>query len=370
MSAKPHMEPIRDNVSLADIESVFRKHWRSTVGDDKSEAVLKASTLNLIIFVDDQNNYDRVIQQIDDIISHHPGRIILAYVDPSNDQELIDAHVSAYSEKSESGIEQISAEFIILKTGESGSDHLAGAILPLLLPDLPVYFWCTTTCVLINPKFAILFNYTDRLIISTPPEYPSKQEFAKTIDTILTLSRQCKLSDLSWSQLTEWREAVAQFFDTETNRKYLSTLGEIEIVYSGEHFSNHAFLISSWLSAGLKNLKSTFSDVDDSTIYYRKQSEHLTIKIRRKQIVGFTGLFKVKLYAEENDKAVICTASAQPDGSIQTTIQKGGKLYAPHLISSPPLNEAQILCNELDFLQQDQVYLNACENLAEYLHEN
>ena len=369
MSARLQQTPLGEIVTLDKIESAFRRFWRAAADDGSAEAVLKASTLNLIIYTQQAEKYREVVDQIDQIISHHPGRIIVIYVS-KDDREEINARLSAYFQEFRSAPKQIIAEVIMLETGRRGFQHLAGAVLPLLLPDLPVYFWCTFSCVLIHPHLKPLFRYTDRLIVSTEPEYKSPRELAQALETIIGLEQECGISDLNWSKLTPWREAVAQFFDREKGRAYLHRLSEVEIVHSGAHLSTHALLLAGWLSSGLQNIGSVPTNADDATIYYRRRVENIAIKIRRKQVPGIIGLFKVKLIAEENEKAVILTVTAQPDGSLQTSTQIGGSISSGAAVRLNTAHDAQLLCNELDFSGQDQVYLNTVKNIVEYLHES
>ena len=370
MSAQPNKVTIGERVALDKIESSFQAYWRETGDAGSNQAVLKASTVNLIIAIEDKTLYDEVLSGIHDIISHHPGRIIIAFIDHNSELEEIEAHISVYSLKSEENQMQISAELALLKTGQAGAHHLAGTILPLLLADLPVYFWCTSKDLLTDRRFITLFQFTDRLILSTPKEYETAEEMAKTVKSILAFENECKISDISWSQLTDWREALAQFFDAEKNLKYLNLLDEVEITYSGDKMSNQTFLMAGWLSAGLKPVMNASSVQDDPTIYFRRQNERLSIKIRRKSIGGQSGLYKIKLYAEEHERSVIFTATQESDGSIQTSVQRGGSLNSLNYITATRKNNIELLCAELDFLQQDRIYLNACQKIVEYFHEN
>jgi glucose-6-phosphate dehydrogenase assembly protein OpcA len=369
VNSKPRQAMIGEKITLEKIESAFRRFWRDVVDKDGSEAVLKSSTMNLIIYAQDRAQYHRVLEQIDDVISHHPGRIIIVFVDMESGSEAIDARISACLQEPQEGQKQITAEVIVLETGSCGFEHLAGAILPLLLPDLPVYLWCTFSCVLVNPYFKPLLRYTDRLIIRTEEEYDSPRQFADTLGTILALRRECSISDLNWSRLTRWREAIAQFFDNDKHLPFLHSLHEVEIVYSGGRLSSHALLIAGWLSSTLKEAIPAAPSLDDS-IFYGRRTENLAIKIRNKNIKTISGLYKVKLVAEENKKSVILAVTAMPDGSLQATVQVGGALYPPNKIRAATLNDAQLLCNELDFMQQDEVYLKTCQNVAEYLNES
>ncbi len=368
MSQQPNKVTIGEKVALDKIESAFRQYWRESVGTDSSDAVLKASTHNLIIFVDNKSRYEELLTDIHEIISHHPGRMIVAFLDPENNAGEIEAHISAYTKQTKEGITQISAELVILETGDPGSVHLGGAILPLLLPDLPVYFWCTSLCALNHPNFDTLINFTDRLIVTTPDEYDSLNDMAKAFNRILALEHECNISDISWSALTGWREALARFFDPENNRKYLGYLEEVEITYSGDKLSNHAFLIAGWLSSQLGKVSAAPSLDDGSTIYFKRQSEHLPIKIRKKNMAEVTGLYKVKLFAEEDDKTIIFTATLKKS-RIQTTMQKGGTVVSDNEVSLSDISTTEMLCNELDFLHKDSIYLSACKSISEYLNE-
>ncbi|MBN1481316.1 hypothetical protein EH223_02985 [candidate division KSB1 bacterium] len=370
MSHRPSKITIGEKVSLEKIESAFRQYWRDLVETGSEEAVLKASTLNLIILVDRKTVFEELLSDIHEIVSHHPGRMIVAFIDPDVDSDEIDAHVSAYSQKSKEGKIQISAQVVVLKTGRAGSIHLAGALLPLLLADLPVYLWCTCTQVLAEPDFGILLNYADRLIVRTANEYTSTEEMANSIKQILAYNQKCKISDITWSELTDWREAIAQFFDTKNNQHYLGTLEEIEITFSGDKLSNHAFLLAGWLSSQLKNVPNSPDIQNASTIYFKRQRDKLSIKIHRIKLEGVKGLYKIKLIAKENGRTVILNATKQQDNFIETTIQKGGTLQQPNYVAAAPKSSAIMLCNELDFLQQDIIYVHACEQILEFTNEN
>ncbi|MBN1561182.1 glucose-6-phosphate dehydrogenase assembly protein OpcA [candidate division KSB1 bacterium] len=359
---------IGEEIALDKIEAAFQTFWRQTSDADSDEAVLKAGTLNLIILLNEKALFDELLADMHEIVSSHPGRIIIAYLNPDSDLAEIKARISAFSQKSKEQT-QISAELVALETGHAGSAHLAGTILPLLLADLPVYFWCTSLDALMNPQAKLLFQFTDRLIVTTSPEYETARELSTTIDAILALDNECKISDTSWARLTDWREAVAQFFDADQRLKYISRLEEVEIIYSGDKLSNDAFLMAGWLSFSLTAVAQRISLEDDATIYFGRRREQLSIKIRKRIIDGHTGLYKIKLYAEENGKPVILAAMAMPDGCIQTTVQKsGGRLS--RICTMTRKSNAEILCAELDFLQQDRIYLNTCRVISEYLHEN
>ncbi|RPH89030.1 MAG: hypothetical protein EHM72_20895, partial [Calditrichaeota bacterium] len=302
--------------------------------------------------------------------SHHPGRIIAILVDLQSEVSEFHARISAYYHDLQAGQKQIVAEVIVLETGRMGADHLSGAALPLLLPDLPVFFWCTVALTLIHSQVKTLLRYSDRLILNSAEDDYSTRELCKSLDAILQWRRQCHVSDLNWSRLTMWREAIAQLFDKVQYNRFLSLLYEIEISYSDDQLSSQVLLLAGWLSSRLHNVSALPRGSDDTTVFFGHRSKQTAIKIRRKKMQQVDGIYKVKLIAEENEKAVIFTVTARQNGGLESVIQIGSTFYPATFMHSLPMSEAQCLCNELDFMEQDEVYLQACQNVIEYLHEN
>ena len=368
MTSSDSRHIIGENVALKDIESAFQEHWRTVV--DSDQAVMKASTLNLLVFIKDQARVETTVEQIHEVISHHPGRVIIAHASSDSNAARISAHLSAYAQTSKEGQTQIAAEFIVLDAGASDAGHLAGAVLPLLLPDLPVFFWTADIENLLRPDFKMLLQYTDRLIIHTPVEFESMSAFNRAVNDILSLQQECKISDLRWSGITDWREAVAQFFDSESNLKLLEKIEKVEICYAGDNISSHAFFMAGWISETLKSIPHHDNNNGESIVFHNPKVGRATIEMRKIPPKDIAGLASIKMIAEDNNATVIFTVKAESDDSIKTTIQIGGSLYPETIIRRTSMNDAQLLCDELDFVQQDEIYLNAFHAISEYLNEN
>src|SRR5207248_159896 len=63
------------------------------------------------------------------------------------------------------GREQVSCEHILIRARGDVDDRIASAVIPLLLPDLPVFLWWTGTPPLDAPHFEELVGLADRLIV-------------------------------------------------------------------------------------------------------------------------------------------------------------------------------------------------------------
>ena len=360
---------IGENLPLKEIEAALQKHWRDSVEKENEQPVMKASTLNLLVFIKGETTLQRSLQQIEDIIAHHPGRMIIAQVKPDRDDDTIKAHLSAYSQKTKEGQTQIAAELITLSTGKNGAGRLAGAILPLLLPDVPVFFWQSDMDDLLNPNFKTLLQYTDRLIINTPAEHESMASVGAMAKSILALQQECNISDLRWSKLTEWREAVAQIFDSENNLKLLDKIEDVEISYYGDHLSSHAVLMAGWLSQTLNNIPRVASDHDGVIVFQKRRGASAAVKISKKPSNGFAGLNAIKIIAKAKNTTTIFTAKAVKDGGIKITTQIGGSLHSESIIRPAHRDDPHLLCGELDFVQQDKIYLDTLQTISEFVNE-
>ena len=364
-----HKHIIGKNLPLKDVETALQTHWRDSVEKKNEQPVMKASTLNLLVAINEETAFQRSLDRIEDIIAHHPGRMIIAQIKPDINDDQIKAHLSAYSQTTKEGQTQIAAEVIILSTGKAGVAYLAGAVLPLLLPDVPVFFWQPNMDDLLNPNFKTLLQYTDRLIINSPEELESMDDAAVLIKNILFLQQECTISDLKWSALTEWREAIAQIFDSENNLKLAQHIEKVEISYSGSRISTAAVFMAGWLSETLNRIPRNADSHEDAIIFHKHKGGSAEIIISKTPPNGFSGLNCIKLRAKSNSITTIFAAEAINGASIKISTQQGGSHYPESLIRSTSADDSQLLCDELDFVQQDRIYLNTLQTLSEFVNE-
>lgn len=369
MTSNVRRQIIGEDVPLKEIEAALQQHWRNSVEKESDQPVMKASTLNLLLFVKGETTFQRALRQVEGIIAHHPGRMILARVMPGLADDKIQAHLSACSQKTKDGQTQIAAEIIILNTGERGADRLAGAILPLLLPDVPVFFWQPDMADLSNSNFNTLLQHTDRLIVNTAAEYETLASIDAMAKSILALQKECNISDLRWSELTEWREAIAQIFDSENNLRLLDKIEDVEIEYHGDHISSHAVLMAGWLAQILDKIPRDASDHHGAVIFQKHRGGTAAIKISKTPSKALAGLNSIKLIAESKNRTTVFTAAAMKNRGIKITTQTDGSPCAESIIRPTRADDAQLLCGELDFVQQDEIYLDTLQTISELLNE-
>jgi hypothetical protein len=104
----------------------------------------------------------------------------------------------------------VCCEQIRLVVGGDAGRRAAGAVIPLLVPDLPVFLWCAGTPPWENEFFRRLLDVADRLIVDsrTFPDPAAGLE-----DLVERRGEEWSPADLDWYRHESWREAIAVCFD-------------------------------------------------------------------------------------------------------------------------------------------------------------
>jgi glucose-6-phosphate dehydrogenase assembly protein OpcA len=114
-------------------------------------------------------------------------------------------------------------------------------VLPLAVPDLPLFLWCRSRRLLDMPEFGEIRAMADRLVVDNAPLAWMAAEVAHGR----------LVGDLAWTRLTRWREMLAQVFE---NRQHLSRLRDtatVRVQCGGEAPRNSAYYMAAWMQNAL-----------------------------------------------------------------------------------------------------------------------
>lgn len=356
-------------VSLANIEKELISFWQDAAKDTTGEAVIRASTLNLIVWADSTNQFHRAEQVIPQILSHHPSRAILAFVNPDQKSDRVEAAISAYCQISGSDGKQLCCEQITLETGPAGEGNLPGAILPLLLPGLPVNLWWASQSTLRPEKSPGLYQAIDRVIVESAESVASLVSFGQWIDRIIRLSLDMNVSDLRWARLTTWRESLANFFDS-SREEIWDRIDHLTLTHTGTHDPTSAWLLAGWLISRLGwKLEAKAQDAKENFTLINRQGAKVEMRFATKQSDEPAGLAEVEI-AITSDRDIRFLAATRQEGAIETKIWRGGTLQHQDRLEPLPADDGWLLCHELDFQQSDVVYLEALQSIRRLLKNN
>src|SRR5215470_10938113 len=134
-------------VDVVAIERELNTLWHSaaeTGSDDQLPDVARACVLSLILYSRDEDAEISAGNLLDQITLSHPCRALLAIARPGASEQL-DAWVSARCHlSSAAGSKQICCEQITVRFEGVGVHALPSVVIPLLVPDLPVFLWWRT----------------------------------------------------------------------------------------------------------------------------------------------------------------------------------------------------------------------------------
>ncbi len=195
---------------------------------EKGLSHARASVLNLIVIVVDDEAADRVVNTLVTLGVRHPSRAIVLVPDPGSDGPAIDAKISTHCHEGTDGGERVCCEEVVLAVHGEAAGHLSGIVSPLLIHDLPTHVWWPGDPPFRDPVFDQVVDLGDRVLVDSS----DFADLGAGMRRIAGLRRQSGVGDLSWERLSWWQELTAQFFDAQRFRRYLPNLSRLLIRYA------------------------------------------------------------------------------------------------------------------------------------------
>lgn len=136
------------------------------------------------------------------LAERHPSRTILLYPEPDAGSDGIAAEVQRTCFPLEE--RHVCAEVVRIRLRGRSVGAPASVVLPLLLPDLPVFLRWRGLPGFDAPEYAQLTGVTDRLVVDSG-EWPELRyaELARSFERVV-------VSDLAWRRTLHWRAGIAQ----------------------------------------------------------------------------------------------------------------------------------------------------------------
>ena len=208
----------------------------------------RTSVLTLVAYALDAAAAQRAGETIAALPEYHPSRSIVVLAQPSDAEPAIDARLSAHCHIAPGLEGQVCFEEVALTVRGRAASHLHSVVLPLLVPDLPVYSWWSGDLPDDPHLLDDILEASDRFIVDSTRFSDAQLGLPRL--AILVQHTAAAVCDLSWTRLNSWRQLIAQFFDAPGLRPYLDTLTAVDI----EHVAGSAaqpLLLTGWLAARL-----------------------------------------------------------------------------------------------------------------------
>jgi len=237
--------------SIVSPETVLRELadlWVATGKDGPSDTgagVLKACSMTLIAVADDAEAAEDAAglgETIAALMPEYPARTILVRLsgpgEPALSERVYAQCWMPFGER-----RQICCEHIEIVASDASLPDLRSLLPPLTAPDLPVILWRRSARLFDSPEIGGLAGIARKVIVDSASLPDARTALARLA---VMAAGQALLGDLSWTQLTRWREIQSRIFE---NREYLARLPEVDTVrvaFAGGQPPVHAWYMGAW----------------------------------------------------------------------------------------------------------------------------
>lgn len=246
-------------MEVSEIQSELTRIWDSLEGTNKMRACL----FNLILFThkNERAGYIRTITQ--KVIERFPSRVIFITVDKKDSGDTLKASASVMT--GAQGEYDIICDLIEIEIADNGQKRIPFAILPHILPDLPIYLLWAEDPSEENPLSYQLEKLATRIIFDSE----AASDLSKFAQALLKTQRQCgcDVADLNWARTENWRELLSSTFHSQERLKQLKRTKSIQITYNSYetkffcHTQIQAIYLQGWLASQLNwRLRSATKD--------------------------------------------------------------------------------------------------------------
>lgn len=367
-------------VDLRAIEHELGQLWREAVGPGVGmAAAIRASLLNLIVVAPEPNDTAaaeyaaQTVRQLG-----LPCRIILVLAsgDAASPSPNLTARVGLHPVGRTDASQLLYCEQITLAGHEGVSADQVGTILPLLLPDMPVFLWWLGIPPLGSRLFESLTQSCDRLIVDSFQFQPPVDVLIHLADWLQGAGDKLAVSDLNWARITPWREMVAQFFDAPNLLPYLSLLSEVSIEYAAgtDARSNpaQALLVVGWLASRLgwrADSELTPTVQGEVRVAFRRNGSEIRVVIYSTDVAcnaPACNLISLRLAASGAQPASFTVRRLEDETCVETAVALDGSRPVARVVSVPVAGDAQLLHDELNVLGRDRIYEDALRAIASF----
>jgi len=355
------------SINIGAIERELTSLWKQA-GDDQS-GVVRACLLNLLVYAPDPEGAGRLDDVIIEISAERPSRVILMIADRESQESNLDAHVTSRCTIPDGMSKQVCCEEVTITASGAQVNEMPSAVVPLLMPDLPVYLWWRAVPQLGDKVFNYLGEISDRVIIDSSTFADPHADLVKLAGIIHSNPTWTAFTDLNWARLTAWRALFAGFYDVAEYRPILDQANLVEIEYAPPDQSPAAIparaaLLAGWLASrlGWKLTDPPVERKDDLTIFnLSAHGREITINFTptANPEMGHGSIASASIGCSTDGHADFKVSRSGDRKRIETEVQIGEKRHMQRVLSYESWGEAALIGREIEILGHDRVYEQA-----------
>lgn len=362
---------------VATLEEELSELWRSAAEDPETEhPVMRASVLTLLAFVESEDEGRETFNLISRVIAQNPCRAILMVAEPREHPEGLSAWISAQCHLPPSGARQVCCEQIYVRARGEAVKGLDNVVLPLIVPELPVYLWWRAGRFAPPSFLDEALRVTDRVLVDSG-------RFEEPEADLATLARQMErfrnaegtaFSDLNWARLTPCRELIAQIFDCEEARRGLQDLAEVRLEWQQEAGAEtgraaQALLLTAWLASRLgwrPTARITPSANPSRVVAFQQGDKPIRVEwVAHRETGNPPASFTVSLKTGSKPSANFSVTESAEEGVVRTRTEAPGCVSIERTARLVKMSEVELVNEELKFPDRDRIYEEVMDLIAQ-----
>jgi len=331
---------------------------------ERGQTLARASVLNLVVYSEREVHARRAARAVADLALRHPSRAIVLLGDRDRDGVVASVQLHCHVPQSD-GAKPVLYEQILARVRGDFDERVASVVIPLLVPDLPVFLWWTGTPPSDARHLDDLVTLADRFIIDSA-------DFARADRTLPEIARLARhrvaITDLNWARLTHWRELIAQFFDVPAWRPFLDGIGGIRVGFAVDMdgrdiHPSQALLLLGWLASrlGWRPVEALAPSEAGGLLFRMSRGDGAPIMVRlrprfeRGLDAGDVSGIRVQA-THGRDTAEFVIKRAPDERHATATAIIGGVVRSERVMPLPALGIRELLGEELAIARNDHVY--------------
>lgn len=344
-----------EEVAPGEIEQALER--QRSQGENGGGAVVRASVANLVVVTANRAAGQRALAAVEELGSRAPSRCVVLIAEPPEGRQGVRSWARVVNRRPTSGPEVVWEE-VVVQTNVHPR-HLTAVVLPLLLPELPVFTWWEGTPPFGQEVFDELTSVTDRLIVDSAAFADPLADLRRLAGVVGVLEP--GVTDCAWGRLTPWRELLAAPFSHPQLRPALDRIRWLR-VDSVEPTAGQELV--GWFASRLGwELESARQGGDVLAAAYR--TPHGSCEARVVAGIGSSNLTRVHLEMDTDDGPASVRVEAPPGHLVATVEVPGQETGRRKVGRSPgPSTGPAGLAEELQLFGRDRVFEDALAQAA------
>lgn len=249
------------------------------------------TTLNLIVWIDDDSMRGWIVDCATKIAEKHPSRTVILDAAPGRTGAVVhtgEAESPETSARIEIGIADM--------TPEAAAELTAA----LLETDVPTVLWWSAASLSEKTPFRRFVELAGAVVVNSSLVARDATTIAE-VTHFHAEQHQVALRDLAWMRLRPWQDIIAHFFDDESLRQELFSIELLHIVSGSD---TEAFYLGGWLASRLgwrASARNEFTDRNARRIAFEHVREGAPRRVHSVTLHTTTSVYSSAVSAEDPD---------------------------------------------------------------------